>query len=98
MKKRFVVALDSNTKKQNDEFKEYIEEHGFAWWYWIDGFWLLVDSSGKLTASKLRTDLGEIYPGVHMLVLELQGDDDTWSGFGPNTENRNMFSWLERNW
>ncbi|PSS71686.1 hypothetical protein AYI85_04935 [Shewanella algae] len=98
MKKRFAVALDSNTKAQNELFKQYIKENGYGWWYWIDGFWLLVDSSGKLTANQLRDDLGEFYPGVHKLVLELRGDDDTWSGYGPKSEKKNMFSWIKKNW
>jgi len=98
MKKRFVIALDSHTKAQDDAFKEYISNKKYGWWYWIDGFWLLVDSSGELTANKLRTDLGEIYPGVHKLVLELHGNGDKWSGFGPNSETKNMFSWLKKNW
>ncbi len=98
MRKRFVVALDSNTQEQNDQFKDYIRVHRLGWWYWIDGFWLLIDSSGELTAKKLRTDLGKIYSNVHKLVLELKGNDDTWSGFGPTSEDKNMFSWLNRNW
>lgn len=98
MKKRFVVALDSSNKSQNDSFVEYIKDKGYGWWHWIDNFWLLTDSSGNLTAAKLRTDLGEIYPGVHKLVLELRGNDDDWAGFGPNSEKKNMFSWLKSNW
>lgn len=98
MKKRFVVALNSNTKEQNDVFKEYIKANGYGWWYWIDGFWLLTDRNGNLTAKKLREDLGEIYPGVRLLVLELRSGDDTWSGHGPKQEGRNMFAWLRRNW
>lgn len=98
MKKRFVVALDSYTDIQNNEFKSYIKDNGYGWWHWINGFWLLVDNTGDLTAKKLRDDLAVIYPGVHKLILELRGDDDTWSGFGPKTENKDMFSWLKKNW
>lgn len=98
MKKRFAVALDSYTDVQNKEFKAYIKDNGYGWWHWINGFWLLVDSTGELTAKKLRDDLGVIYPGVHKLILELNGDDDTWSGYGPRTGDKDMFSWLNKNW
>jgi hypothetical protein len=98
MKKRFVVALNSNTEEQNKKFKEYIKKNGYGWWYWIDGFWLLTDSKGKLTASKLRTDMDEFYPGVRRLVLEMRDGDDTWSGFGPKKDGKNMFDWLHHNW
>ncbi len=98
MKKRFVVALDSSAKSQNESFISYIKDNRLGWWHWIGNFWLLVDSSGTLTAAKLRTDLGEIYQGVNKLVLELRDNDDTWAGFGPKTENKDMFAWLKRNW
>ena len=98
MNKRFAVALDSSTKAQNEEFVKYIRDNGYGWWHWIDNFWLLTSSSGELTAEKLRDDLGEIYPGVHKIVLELRGDNDIWSGFGPKSENKNMFTWLKKYW
>ncbi|WP_286816929.1 hypothetical protein [Marinobacter sp. UBA3607] len=98
MKKRFVVALDSSTKEQDEKFKEYIKTNKYGWWHWIDGFWLLVDSSGQLTAKKLRSDLDEFYPRVRRVVLELRDNDDTWSGFGPKKDGKSMFDWLHRNW
>ena len=98
MKKRFIVALNSNTEEQNKEFKKYIKENGYSWWYWIDGFWLLIDAKGELTASKLRKDMDEFYPEVRRLVLEIRDGDDTWSGLGPKKDGKNMFAWLHRNW
>jgi hypothetical protein len=98
MKKRFIVALDSSTKEQNDMFKEYIDHHGLGWWHWIKDFWLLIDSKGYLTARELRDELGKIYPGVYKMVLELRSGDDTWSGYGLAKEDRNMFDWLRKYW
>lgn len=98
MKKRFVVALDSAIKEQDEAFKEYVRSRGLGWWHWLTNLWLLTDASGQLTASEIRDVLTEIYPRVHALVLELRGDDDTWSGIGPKTEKRNMFKWLHKNW
>lgn len=98
MKKRFVVALDSHTAAQDKLFKDYIAKGGYGWWYWINGFWLLVDTSGKLNAEKLRVDLGEIYPAVRLMVLEITGQSDTWAGFGPSGEEKNMFTWLRQHW
>ncbi|HGS5167847.1 TPA: hypothetical protein ACMDUA_005185 [Vibrio harveyi] len=95
--KKYLVALDSNNKSQNDDFKEYIRTNGFGWWYWIDGFWILTDSKDKLTASDLRTKLNDFYPNVRRLVIELRSDDYSWSGYGPSTESRNMFNWLHEN-
>ncbi len=97
MKKVYAVALDSNEKEQNTAFKEFIKEHGYGWWYWIDGFWLITDSSGELTASKLRTYLNDYYPKIRRLVLELNANDIDWAGYGPTSEEKNMFGWLKRN-
>jgi hypothetical protein len=98
VKKRFVVALDSHTSAQDVKFKEYVSKAGYGWWYWIDGFWLLVDISGMLSAEQLRKDLSEIYPGVRLMVLEINGSTDTWAGFGPSGVDKNMFTWLKENW
>ncbi|MGO9145538.1 MAG: hypothetical protein ACLQDF_04145 [Desulfomonilia bacterium] len=98
MKKRFVVALDTSTEEQNDKFIEYIKENEMGWWHWISNFWLLTDTNDKVTAEKLRDDLLTIYPGVTQLVLEFRKDNDTWSGFGPKSDTRNMYEWLHNNW
>lgn len=100
MRKRYIVALDSHTKEQNQKFKDFINENSLGWWYWINGFWLLTDPKGAFTARQLRDKLGIIYPEVRKLIIELRGspDDDTWSGYGPNTENKNMFNWLITTW
>lgn len=98
MKKRFVVALDSHTGAQDVKFKEYVKNAGYGWWYWIDGFWLVVDATGSQSAQKFREDLSVIYPGVTLMVIEINGNNDTWAGFGPNGEDKNMFTWLKENW
>ena len=98
MKKKFAVAMDTNSKSGNEEFKEYIRENGYGWWNRINGFWLLVDSNGELSASELSTDLDEFFPGARRLVIELKEDEGTWSGYGPNNEDKNMFTWIKKNW
>lgn len=98
MKKRFVVALDSHTDAQDLKFKEYVNNASLGWWYWIDGFWLLVDHDSALTATQLRKDLESIYSGVTLFVLEISGNDHTWSGFGPNAPEKDMFKWLRETW
>ncbi len=98
MKKRFVVAIGTSTPEQDQAFREWISG-SYGWWHWIGNVWLIVDLNGMLTAAVIRDQLLECYPGVTTLVLELGVSEScTWSGFGPNTEQRNMFKWLENNW
>ena len=93
MKKRFIIGIGSSTDAQNKEFFRYLNKHHLNWWHWISNFWLIVDENGQLSASRLTDDLGEIYPNVNTIAIELEGDSDTWSGFGPAGEDneKNMF-------
>jgi hypothetical protein len=101
MKNLFIVALDKNTKIQNDKFNEYIDENGFGWWYWIDGFWILNDTNGTLTTEVLHNKLADIYPNIHKMVIELGNKNLDWKGYGPNGgpdgDKKNMFEWLHEN-
>jgi hypothetical protein len=96
--KRFIISLDKTTNSQEKEFIEYIKENRYGWWHWLSHTWLIVDSRDYLNAAKLRDKLDEIFPSVYNLVIELRSKDDTWSGFGPTSEEKNMFNWLEKNW
>lgn len=100
MAKRFIICLDKSDAEQNEVFKKYIDENGLAWWYWLNNTWLIKDYSNSLDSKIIRDKLLEIYPGVHNLVIELPGskENDTWHGFGPAGEERNMFNWLHNTW
>jgi hypothetical protein len=102
MKKRFIVAVDSATAEQDEAFREYVRVNRLGWWHWLSHLWLLVDPTGSQTASRLTDVLLGIYPGVSTLVLELREDSPGvfsghWSGYGPASEEGNMFAWIRRN-
>lgn len=98
MKKRFVVIIESSTKEQNDLLLKWIAVEGLGWWHWFDNAWLLSNQRGNLSAAAVRDKLREVYGTANNLVLELNGQADTWAGFGPQTEKRDMFKWLRNNW
>ena len=55
MKKRFVVCYSDNIPKEKEmHFIQFIKDNKLGWWHWISNMWLLVDSSGQMTASILR--------------------------------------------
>lgn len=97
MIKRFVVLLDSAAEDQDNQFLEWLKEKGVGWWHWLSLSWLIVNSRGDLSAGKIRNKVTEVY-GSNTLVIELQGSDDTWAGYGPKRGKRNMFKWLEETW
>ena len=50
-------------------------------------------------ASEIRGKVTEFFPGIHNLVLELRSDGtDTWAGFGPKSDDKNMFNWILQHW
>ncbi|AYZ32601.1 hypothetical protein [Serratia sp. FDAARGOS_506] len=98
MRRKYIVALDSSTAEQNEEFRKYIKKNGMGWWHWLNNFWLLTDSEGKKTAGDIRTDIRKFFPGIRLLVLQIDKEGDTWAGFGPNSDEKNMFTWLKSTW
>lgn len=98
MRSKFVVGLD---KVQSDQpFTDYIKAKDCAWWHWIPGFWIVIDYSGELDCARLRDDLNLIYPDARKMVIEIPGGEGSgsWAGFGPRSEQQNMFTWFEENW
>lgn len=98
MSKRYIIALDSSTKEQNDELKDFVSEHGLGWWHWIKNFWLITDPNEKFSASRIQDVLAETHFGIDCFVIELNDDGDTWAGYGPKTEKSNMFRWIKETW
>ena len=90
--------IDNSTTEQEEEFITYIKDNGFGWWHYINNSWLL-STNKDFTAKELRDAVKGIFINENNLVIELKGEtDDTWSGFGPKSEKRNMFTWLKSNW
>lgn len=96
MKKRFVLAIEGLNADEQKQVTELISD-GYSWWHWIDGFWLVVDNTGELTPTKLREMTKGVNENSTRLVIEIS-DSQNWSGYGPNSENRNMFDWLHGTW
>ena len=98
MKKRYIVCIDNSNKEQDESFIAYIKEYGLGWWHWLSNVWLIVDKNGKLSAGEIRDKLRLIYVGEHTMVIEMRANGDTWAGFGPKSDDKNMFEWMKKNW
>jgi hypothetical protein len=96
MKKSFVIAAGPLSRDEERAITEHFRDK-YAWWHWIDGFWLIIDSSGNLTAQDIRDHLHQVAPSARLLALEVQGISD-WAGIGPETEGKNMFRWIRKYW
>ena len=96
MKKKFIVAVDDPTAEQKKKISEFFKGN-YGWWHWIDGFWMVTDPSGELTATKIRDKIGELAPNTRCMVLEVK-DSGSWAGYGPSKESKNMFKWIRETW
>ena len=98
MKKRFIIFIEDSTKEQNDSLLDWIRSENIGWWHWFQGSWLLSNARGHLSASVIRDKLKQIYGTSNTFVIELNNGGDTWSGYGPDTDQKNMFTWIKKNW
>jgi hypothetical protein len=97
MKNRLVMGVDALTKEQEKEFVEYLRGRKCGWWHWIDNFWLITTTASDFLPSEIRDELVRIAPEVRVLVLNIN-DPKIWMGQGPQSEERNMFTWLQKTW
>ncbi|MBS1509836.1 MAG: hypothetical protein JST86_03295 [Bacteroidetes bacterium] len=98
MKKRYIVCINNSKKEQEEKFIEFLKDNSLAWWHWLPNTWLLSENTGRLSASFIRDAVKEIFDNEYNIVFEISQTNDTWSGFGPSSENKNMFKWLKNNW
>lgn len=98
MKKRYIVCINASTAEQEQQFIDYLRSNNFGWWHWISNTWLISDKQGKSKASLFRDKVKEIFIDENILVIEINSQKDTWAGFGPVTEDKNMFKWIKENW
>ena len=97
MKRRFAVAVENMTLIEGSAFVEWIKTKNFGWWHWIPGFWLITAKSGDVSTEEIRNQLRKITDRKDIMVLEIE-KPKTWSGYGPDTRERDMFRWIRGAW
>jgi len=94
--KLFLVASDSMSKEQETAFLQYIKSNGFGWWHWLENFWIIATSNNSISSYTIRDALNDSVPGLNNLVIEVE-NVDSWGGYGPKGDDKNMFKWLQDN-
>jgi hypothetical protein len=97
MKRRFVVAVENMTLAEARAFVEWLRTKNLEWWHWIPGFWLVTTRSGDVSTEEIRNQLRKRTDQKDIMVLEI-GRPTTWSGYGPDTRERDMFKWIRGSW
>ena len=96
MKKRYIVCINNSTQAQDEKFVEFARNNNISWWHWLSNTWLLSEKSGKLGAADIRDALRDIYNDEYNMVIEISAEKDSWAGFGPKSEEKNMFKWIKK--
>ena len=91
---RFAIGVSDMSSEEDGKLRDYLKENGYGWWHWIENLWLVIDTSGKLTAGDLFDALRGIAPEKWNIVLEIEQVKD-WAGYGPAGKKQNMFNWFE---
>jgi hypothetical protein len=98
MGKRYIVCVDNSTVDQEKEFLEYLRENNFGWWHHLNNTWLLAKATKNSEKEGIRDNVRKIFMNENNMIFELNSDESSWAGFGPNTEDSDMFKWIKKNW
>jgi hypothetical protein len=98
MSRYFAIGIENADEDQKNALRAWFEDEDEGegtWWNWIPGFWMFVTKDDEMAANEIRDKVREI---TKSNVIVLQVTPVTWSGYGPNAEKRNMFTWIRENW
>jgi len=96
MSRHFAVGVNPITDEEKKKIRKWLSHRNCAWWNWINGFWLIKDSTDRFTVDNLSDKLNEFVPKANVIVLEVSPPGD-WAGYGPSDGKRDMFRWLYKN-
>ena len=95
---KIIALVAAMAGEEDKKFIQYLESKGYGYWHWIDGAWLITtigNDSSQITA--IRDEIQKIAPGKYSYVFEVDVKPG-WAGFGPNSTDKNMFSWIKTEW
>ncbi|ENG7518036.1 hypothetical protein ABVD55_001181 [Vibrio harveyi] len=95
--RRFIVAAQGMSVDAEKQLKDYFQENGLGWWHWIENVWLITSNRDDINATDIHDKIDKSPVNVRVLVIEIDRSKD-WTGYGPSTENNNMFEWLRTSW
>lgn len=95
MRRWFVVGTESITAEQEKSFVDYIQSTRMGWWHWIPNFWLCTGDDAP-NCDVIRDKFLTIAPGKDIIVVEV--NPITWAAYGPKSDKRDMFPWLNSTW
>ena len=100
MSRKFVLAIDDLSDKQEDELISYLNDSEFNWWHWIGDLWLVIDNSDSYDETRLRDIISEDL-GMRTTILVMFVKDTTavkLSGLVPTEHKAEITDWIQNKW
>lgn len=95
MTKHFVISTDEMTGAQEKALIKSLNP--VSWWHWLPNFWLVKDSSDRLSVAIIRDLVHEINSTVRCIVLQVE--PVTWAALSrEDSAGRDMTDWIRNNW
>ena len=96
MSKKFVVSVEGLSVEEQILLRDFIVKDASGWWHMIEGIWLVVAVTDRLTVSNIRNEIMNISKASKMLVLEVS--PITWAALGPESEDHSFSRWVKEYW
>lgn len=96
MIRRFAVGANPMTDEEKATIQEWLRGT-CSWWNWINGLWLIRSDKDFHTTETIRDEFHKLAPDAHIIVIQIPSGD-TWAGYGPYNEQRDMFRWINNTW
>jgi hypothetical protein len=98
MKRRYIICVNNSNVEQQKKFIEFLTRPSVGYWHWLSNTWLVVVENDALSMQQLMDTSKTLFDNEYSLVIEINNNGDTWTGYGPNGVEKNMFTWLINNW
>jgi hypothetical protein len=98
--KRFVVAIDGETKERSEAFLAWLKANEFGWWHWVPNVWLLVTLDDYMSSDQIRNMCREQFGDLTNLVFEVPPGNCAWAGIGrkKTKDTPGTFDWVDETW
>jgi hypothetical protein len=93
--RRFVIATDPLSAAEQKKLSAFLK--GYGWWHWLPNFWLVADTTNRLTVEKIRDEIVNISKTTRAWVLQVE--PVTWAALTKeDDQGRDGTDWVKRIW
>lgn len=92
---RFIIATENFRKAEADALTAVLDDSSYAYWHWVESFWLVLTPDNTQTARQLWNEVVEAVPSIEPKTMLVMRIDKPMSYFG--RANDAAWNWLAAN-